>query len=166
MDPAKATDPVEVDPAKAARAGATAREVGLEARAAERRERTREREVKVLRLGQELGAQLHLDFMEADRLARRVADLSKAGPFKWARAQVVRAALVARGLKAAHGILWEGAVVARRSIRTRADSGLRAKAHLRVVPVERAGAARAAEQAWLVRRRALEHLAEWRALAR
>lgn len=36
----------------------------------------------------------------------------------------------------AHGILWEGAAVARRSTRTRADSGLRARAQHRAVPAE------------------------------
>jgi hypothetical protein len=47
-------------------------------------------------------------------------------------------------LTLAPGILWEGAVVVRRSIRTRAVSGLRAKAQLLAVPEERVGAARAA----------------------
>lgn len=127
-----------------------------------RRGRTQEPEVKVLRLGLDLRGELHLDFMERDRLARREADPSKAGPFKWALAQVVRApvALVVSVLKAAHGILWEGAVAARRSTRTQADSGLRARAQLRVVLEERAGAARAAELAWLAQRRALELPAE------
>jgi|HubBroStandDraft_1064217.scaffolds.fasta_scaffold08749_2 hypothetical protein len=157
MDLARATDLVEVDPVEAARVGATAadlalvlgtaRELVLEARAAELRERTREREVKVQRLGRELEAKPRLDFTEAERLAHPGADLSKAGPFKWVPAQVARAelALVAPGLRAVHGILWEGAVVARRSIRTRADSGLKAKAQFLAVLVERAGAARAVE---------------------
>jgi hypothetical protein len=171
VDLARATDLVEVDPVEAARVGATAAALVLvlEARAVELRERTREREVKALRLGRELEAKPHPDFMEAERLARR-ADLSKAAPFKWALARVARAelALVAPELKAGPGTLWEGAVVARRSTRTRADSGLRAKAEVRVVLVEREGAARAAEQVWLVRRRALGLPAEveWRAQAR
>jgi hypothetical protein len=172
VDLARATDLVEVDPVEAARVGATAAALVLvlEARAVELRERTREREVKVLRLGRELEAKPHLDFMGADRLARRAVDLSKAAPFKSALARVARAelALVAPELKAGPGTLWEGAVVARRSTRTRADSGLRAKAEVRVVLVEREGAARAAEQVWLVRRRALGLPAEveWRAQAR
>jgi hypothetical protein len=50
-------------------------------------------------------------------------------------------------LTLAHGILWEGAVVVHPSIRTRAVSGLKAKAQLLAVPAERVGAARAAELA-------------------
>jgi len=47
----------------------------------------------------------------------------------------------AGGLTRARGILWEGAAVVLRSIRTRADSGLEAKAQLLVVPAERVEAA-------------------------
>ena len=184
-DLATATAPMEADRAEVARAGATAlagqaadlvldlataRELvkvlvreaaALAAAALARRGLTQEPEVKVLRLGWERRALRHRDSMEVDRLARRAAGPSKAEPFKWALAQVERAAaLEVSGLKAAHGILWEGAVAARRLIRTRADSGLRAKAQLLAVPVELVGAARAAELAWLARRRALELLAE------
>jgi hypothetical protein len=157
-----------VDPVEAVRAGATApagraadlvlvpvtaRELVPEAEALAlvglaRRERTRERAAKFLRAGWEPVARAHRELMVAlDRLERLEAELSKAEPSKWALARVVRAAvlvLVAPERKAAHGISWEGAEVARRSIRTRAASGLRARAQPRVVLGERA-AARSAE---------------------
>jgi hypothetical protein len=84
------------------------------------------------------------------RLARPEADLSKVGPFKSVRVQVARAAALARVVpewKAAHGILWEGAVAARRSIRLRAAFGFSVKVRLRLVPAEQEQAARAAELA-------------------
>jgi hypothetical protein len=159
-DPARATDLV----AEAARVGATVRELGPEEERPEDLEaaaglaaweRIRERVAKFLKVGLEPGAQAHPDFMAADRLARRVAVLWKAAPSKWVALQV--ALVVApQDPKAARGILWEGAVVVRRSIRTQVVSGLREKARLRPVLVERAAAARAASLVWPVLRLVLE----------
>jgi len=85
--------------------------------------------------------------MEPDRLVRREADLSKAGPPKLALALQVALVVALPESKAGHGILWEEAVVARRSIRTQAVSGFSVRAQLLRVPVGQAGAARAAEPA-------------------
>ena len=142
-----------MDPAEAARVGATARElikvlvreaVALAAVGQARRERIRERAFKLPRRGREPVAWHHRELMWAPgRPVRRGAEPSKAEPLKWASAQLVRAPLAPES-KAVHGTLWEGAVVARHSIQTRVVSGLRAKAELPVVLAARA-AARAVE---------------------
>jgi len=152
MDLAMATDP-EVDPAEAARVGAMDRAnlvLVLEAEELARRERTLEWVAKFLRVGRDLVALVHREVTRASgRLARPEADLWKAGPSKWVRVQVARAAALARvpEWKAAHGILWEGAVAARRSIRMRVAFGFSVKVRLRLVPAEQAQAAREAELA-------------------
>jgi hypothetical protein len=100
-------------PTEAAADLARAKDLGATAQAAESpvaaapafREHIRERAAKFLRLGLELRAQLHPDFMAADRLVRREVELLKAGPPKWALAQVVPAPVAPGEWKAVHGIL-------------------------------------------------------------
>src|SRR5271166_5000 len=119
VDLARAKDLVEVDPAEAAQVGATARAdqaadlvvvlVTVAAAALVSRERTRERAAKFPRLGLELGAWPHLELTLVADPAHREAELSKAGPSKWALARVEWVAALVQAepeLKAERGILW------------------------------------------------------------